>query len=102
MELKRSNIVVSLAGRDQGRLFFVMEIEPNFVYLADGRMRKVEEPKKKKCKHVAFVSEGSSALSQKIRAGEKVSNSEIRRALSQFIIERDTAPLQAEGGNLLV
>lgn len=102
MELERSHIVESLAGRDQGRLFFVMQTEPNFVYLADGRMRQVENPKKKKRKHVAFVSAGPAALAEKLRAGEKVSNSEIRRALSQFKNERDTAPLQAEGGNLLV
>ncbi len=84
MELDRSQFVVSLAGRDRGRIFFVVDIDPVFVYLADGRMRRVEAPKKKKRKHVAYFSEGSDRLRQKLQEVGKVTNSEIRRALSPY------------------
>lgn len=100
MELDRSQFVVSLAGRDKGRIFFVVDIDPVFVYLADGRLRRVEAPKKKKRKHVKFFSEGSDRLREKLRENGKVTNSEIRRALSPHIAQREM-PLQAEGGNLL-
>ena len=101
MELDRSQFVVSLAGRDRGRIFFVVDIDPVFVYLADGRLRRVEAPKKKKRKHVAYFSEGSDRLREKLLDIGKVTNSEIRRALSPHIAQREM-PLQAEGGNLLV
>lgn len=84
MEIDKTHIVVSLAGRDKDRLFIVMETEPNFVYLVDGRLRKLEEPKKKRRKHVAFVTNLGDRLATKIRNGEKVLNSEIRRALSEY------------------
>ena len=100
MELDRSQFVVSLAGRDKGRIFFVVDIDPVFVYLADGRLRRVEAPKKKKRKHVAFFSEGSDRLREKLRETGKVTNSEIRRALSPHIAQREM-PLQAEGRNVL-
>ena len=84
MELDRSQFVVSLAGRDRGRIFFVVDIDPVFVYLADGRLRRVEAPKKKKRKHVAFFSEGSDRLREKLCETGKVTNSEIRRAISPY------------------
>ena len=55
--IKKSDIVVSTAGRDEGKLFFVMEEDGEFAYLANGRERKIESPKKKKIKHLQFISE---------------------------------------------
>ncbi len=102
MELDRSQFVVSLAGRDQGRIFFVVDIDPVFVYLADGRLRRVESPKKKKRKHVKFFSEGSDRLREKLATMGKVTNSEIRRALSPYVEKQTEDATSAEGGNLLV
>jgi len=48
MEILKSNIVSSLAGRDKGKYFFVLKIEENFALLADGKGRKLEKPKRKK------------------------------------------------------
>ena len=51
-EERRMRIVRSLAGRDKGRLFLVVGVtEKGELLLADGKMRKVETPKKKKEKH---------------------------------------------------
>ena len=98
MEADVGHIVISLAGRDKERLFYVLKTEENFVYLADGSLRKIESPKKKKVKHVkVFISDNESRVSQKLRSGEKVLNSEMRKALSDF----SEMHLQAEGGNLL-
>ena len=44
--------VVSLAGRDRGMLFIVVREEGEYLFLADGKLRPVERPKKKKRKHV--------------------------------------------------
>ena len=82
MDIARSNIVKSIAGRDAGSLFFVLATEGDFLLLADGRRRRVENPKRKKCKHVAFVGESHSVVAEKIRSSEKITNSELRKALA--------------------
>ena len=49
-------LAYSKCGRDRKRLFCVVDvIDENFVLVADGNLRKVEEPKKKRLKHLKFV-----------------------------------------------
>ena len=79
-----SDIVESLNGRDSGQLFFVIGIEDVYVLIADGKGRRLEKPKRKKEKHMRLVARGHSRTAQKIRDGEKVHNSELRRALAAF------------------
>lgn len=82
MDIARSNIVKSIAGRDAGSLFFVLATEGDFLLLADGRRRRVESPKRKRRKHVELVEEGSGPAADKIRSSEKITNSELRKALA--------------------
>ena len=82
MNIAKSNIVKSTAGRDEGDLFFVLDIQGEFLLLADGKSRRVEKPKKKKCKHVSFVGESHSVVAEKIRSSEKITYSELRKALA--------------------
>ena len=84
MEIAKANIVLSDAGRDRGKLFFVMSLEGEFLLLADGKSRKVEAPKRKKRKHVRLVSDKELEVSTKIKGEEKITNSELRRALAIF------------------
>jgi ribosomal protein L14E/L6E/L27E len=84
MEIKSAFIVKSLAGRDHDRLFVVLGVEPDFALLADGRLRKVQKPKRKKLKHISFVAYPDEKFALKLAQGEKVTNSEIRRMLSLF------------------
>ena len=46
MEVDKSSLVVSKAGRDQGQLFYVIDADEQYVYLADGKSRKLEKPKR--------------------------------------------------------
>ncbi len=48
----RGTVAQSLQGRDKGALYVVLEEEGNFLYLADGKVRKLENPKRKNVKHV--------------------------------------------------
>ena len=97
MEADVGHIVISLAGRDKGRPFYVLKTEENFVYLSDGSLRKIESPKKKKRKHVRVIPDFETRITAKLRSGEKVLNSEMRKALSDYAKAQE----QAEGGNLL-
>ncbi len=51
--IEKGMIVKSIAGRDHGRFFLVLDTDAQFAYIADGRMRLLEKPKKKKAKHLA-------------------------------------------------
>ena len=82
MDIARSNIVKSIAGRDAGSLFFVLATEGDFLLLADGKRRRVETPKRKRRKHVALVGESHSLVAEKIRSSEKITNSELRKAIA--------------------
>lgn len=95
MEVHRSDIVQSLRGRDMGEYFIVMDESPIFLYLANGRNRRIGAPKKKNRKHVRYVCPMSSELAGKIAATGKLSGSDIKNALA-LVEGKET--LIAEGG----
>ena len=82
MDIAKSNIVKSLAGRDTGALYFVLSAEEDFLLLADGKHRRLENPKRKRKKHVVLVETGENAVAEKIRSNEKITNSELRKAIA--------------------
>ncbi len=84
MGITRSSIVVSTAGRDKDKLFFAVELDGEYALIADGKARRLGQPKRKKLKHLRFVSQSDSRVAEKIRTGDKVLDSEIRRALAAF------------------
>ncbi len=78
-------VVISKAGRDKGRKFIILkEIDRDYVYIADGCLRKVEKPKKKKVKHLKFVNITSNTLKNKIDTNRNVENFEIRSFLKSL------------------
>ena len=84
MDISKSDIIESLAGRDKGKFFYVIDVEENFVLIADGKGRKLENPKRKKLKHVRRVTRTETRVAAKILNGDKVLNSELRRDLAAF------------------
>ena len=84
MDIARSDIVRASAGRDKGKVFFVLAVEGDYLLLADGKSRRLERPKRKKRKHVVFQARFDCRTAEKIRDGEKLSNSELRKTLAQF------------------
>ena len=48
MEIDKSDLIISLAGRDKGQIFFVTDTQEDYVLIADGKGRKLEQPKRKK------------------------------------------------------
>lgn len=53
MEAKPGMMVRSLAGRDKGGFMVVVSADKGFVFLADGKERKLASPKKKNIRHIA-------------------------------------------------
>ena len=80
--VKLGSVVISTAGRDSGRSFMVVGILDNtYVYIADGNLRRLAKPKKKKLKHVALTLHVLDGIGDKLKEGKKVFDAEIRSAL---------------------
>jgi ribosomal protein L14E/L6E/L27E len=88
MEIEISDIVVSNNGRDADRPFHVTGIDEEYLLLADGKYRRVEKPKRKKKKHVRFEAKSSGRVCEKLRGGDKVTNSELRRSIAAHLADR--------------
>ncbi len=82
MDIAKSNLVEATAGREKGKIFFVLDTQGEYVLLADGKSRRVEAPKRKKQKHVRLLAPGDCRVADKIRSNEKITNSELRKALA--------------------
>lgn len=53
MNVVKGSVVKALAGRDQGSFFVAVAAEDRFVYIADGKERKLSSPKRKNVKHIS-------------------------------------------------
>ena len=80
--LNISDVVVSTAGHDQGEIFYVIGMDDQFLYLANGKDRTLDKPKRKKRKHVQKVLRSETRVVEKLIHGDKVLNSELRRDLA--------------------
>ena len=79
---KTGDFVISKSGRDKGRIFMVVNIiDEAYVYIADGSLRKLENPKKKKIKHLEFSGHASERIALKLSEGDKITNAELRKML---------------------
>ena len=81
-DLTIADVVVSTAGRDVGQLFYVLETDGTYLMLIDGKGRTIEKPKRKKIKHTKKVLRSETRVAEKLRLGDKVLNSELRRDLA--------------------
>lgn len=67
---------------DQGEWFYVIDADPVYLFLANGKDRTIEKPKRKKRKHTKKVLRSETRVAGKILSGDKVLNSELRRDLA--------------------
>ena len=84
MTFSVGDVVRSAAGRDRGELFLVLREEGDFLWLVDGKGRKLETPKKKRRKHVVSAGVWTHPVTVRLKEGGPVLDSEIRRALAAF------------------
>ncbi len=84
MDVDVGSLVLSVSGRDKGDLFVVLRCEEDFLYLANGKARKVEKPKKKKLRHISAIGMELENLKNKLKSGEMPTNAEIRKSLKEY------------------
>lgn len=55
MNLEIGTVVKSLKGRDKNKYFCVVGIDDGYVFICDGKERKLQKPKRKKIKHIEIT-----------------------------------------------
>ena len=84
MPVALGSIVISKAGRDQGRLFLVVaEVDDDFVMVANGALRKMDRQKKKRRKHLKPTGRVVAELRERLSQAKPVEDHELRTWLSE-------------------
>ncbi|MBQ9062340.1 MAG: KOW domain-containing RNA-binding protein [Eubacterium sp.] len=80
-EISQGMFARSLAGHDAGKLYMIWQAEKDLLYLIDGKNRKIENPKKKKRKHVQIDYRTAPEITQMIAAEIPIRDETVRKAI---------------------
>ena len=81
---KKGYFARSKAGHDKGTLYAILDRDDRFVYLSDGRLKEVNNPKKKKEKHLQFIASQAEEIAAKLDSGLEITNEDVRRSLKLY------------------
>ncbi|QCX33859.1 RNA-binding protein [Caloramator sp. E03] len=85
MDVALGQIVHSKAGRDKGKYFVVVGIvDSNYVLIADGDLRKINNPKKKKLMHLVCHDKFAEDIREKLLEGKRINDADIRKSLQSM------------------
>jgi ribosomal protein L14E/L6E/L27E len=82
-------VVQARAGRDKDKTFMIYQkLDEDYVTIVDGRTRKLEQPKKKKLKHLYLKPFVLDEIRDKIVEKKPVFDAEIRKKLDSLGFEK--------------
>ncbi|MCL2751168.1 MAG: KOW domain-containing RNA-binding protein [Firmicutes bacterium] len=85
IEYKVGDVVRSVSGRDEGKLFVVTGvINPGYVTIADGMYHKLASPKKKNARHLKPYDGELPGIGAKLIEGKKIFEAELSGALKRL------------------
>lgn len=76
---ERGMLAWSLAGHDRGKLYVIVGADEEYAWLCDGRLRPLENPKKKKWKHIQVMKRIPAEL--EAAGWENIKNEEIKHSI---------------------
>lgn len=74
---------VSRAGHDTGKCYVIFQVDHEYLYLVDGKIRTLDRPKKKKKIHVTLLAGPDPHIPQKIQ-DKTIRDEEIKRAIKMI------------------
>ncbi len=77
-------LVYPKCGRDQGCDMVIVELSDHYVFLADGKKRKLDKPKKKKKIHLQVTNHVDHVLGKKLSEGAYVLDADLRKMIKQY------------------
>lgn len=78
---------ISKAGHDKGSMYVVVREEENYYFVADGKNKLLENPKKKNKKHIQLINKKAiEAIADEMHGNTKVltENEQIKRAIKLY------------------
>ena len=72
-------LAYSRAGHDKDTLYYIVKADKKSVWLSDGRLKTVENPKRKNLHHVQVIHKGTE------KPTENLSNEMIRRIIKLYL-----------------
>ena len=78
MEFRKGDLVLCNAGREKDRLMCVTAFDEKYVYVCDGKERKLDNPKRKNLKHIIKTDK---KLSEEMFSTDRA----LRKALSKEV-----------------
>ena len=77
--------VWSKAGRDKGHLFIIISIlDDQHVMVADGSLRRVSNPKKKKLKHLNITNKAAEDIQRTISIKRRLLDTDLQMAIEEY------------------
>lgn len=83
VKIQPGEIVYANAGRDKGKYYIVLSLEDEFLYLCNGKSRKLENLKRKKAKHVCLTGVKACSVAERLASGQQITDKQIREAISE-------------------
>ena len=75
----------SKAGHDKDKIYVIMKEDAEYVWLADGKIKTVDKPKKKKKKHIQLIRYfNNEDMQSKLLEGKAVFDLEIMMILKKY------------------
>ena len=76
-------LAVSRSGHDKDSIYVIVKEEADMVYLADGKLKPLEKPKKKNRKHIQIIKQLPKEITE-VFTQENFRNEEIKRAIKLY------------------
>ena len=87
-DLKIGQIVKSKAGRDKGRIFLICRVvDEEFVLVCDGSLRKLNNPKKKKVKHLMIYKTVLTEFAEKLQENQNLNDAYVKKLLESYALK---------------
>ncbi|WP_075721570.1 hypothetical protein [Roseburia sp. 499] len=78
------NLAISRSGHDKGSIYVIVKEEADAYYLADGKGKTLEKPKKKNKKHIQIIKKLPKEVTEVFTQKENFRNEEIKRAIKLY------------------
>lgn len=80
----QGKLAISKFGHDKDSIYVIIKEEAANVYLADGRLKTVDKPKKKNKKHIQIIKKLPKEITEMLPTDREFRNEEIKRAIKLY------------------
>ena len=68
-------------------MYIIVDADDEYVYLADGKLKKVDNPKKNKLKHVQLIKRTDDTITCRINDNAALTNDDIKYSIKKYIAD---------------